>query len=233
MGRTLFGIDLDESPLGGVVERLLDEEDLRKLDAVPDGGTSADGGSSATDDAASGEFEETPSPGVDDDSRERLLEEYADDAGEDEDEDDDGGRLAGVRSRLRPVALALAGLAVVALVAAVILWRYGDRIAGAVPGPLGSDEVDDRSQTDEFDSATGFGPDAADDTASDEPADSDGADTEREPDAEPAVDASADSEGELGALVGLAFLAVVAVAVRKLTEEREHDPLVDGDDGDG
>jgi hypothetical protein len=46
MGRIVFGIDIDEHPMGGLIERLLTEEDIEKLResprTAPDGGTSSD-----------------------------------------------------------------------------------------------------------------------------------------------------------------------------------------------
>jgi hypothetical protein len=57
MGKTLWGIDLDESPAGGLIERLLSEEEL---EALTDGGRAADDESEDPDD---GDDDEDPDDG--------------------------------------------------------------------------------------------------------------------------------------------------------------------------
>ena len=62
MGTTLLGIDLDESPVGGLIETLLSEEDLEKL---TDGGRKSDEHADASD----GDSDEPSADDTDDGSR--------------------------------------------------------------------------------------------------------------------------------------------------------------------
>ncbi|MFB6151751.1 MAG: hypothetical protein ABEJ40_08100 [Haloarculaceae archaeon] len=228
MGRTLLGIDLDESPVGSLVERLLAEEDLEKL---ADGGRpSEDSADRAPDDDADGEGSSIDGRG--DDTADGTV---------GEDDDGDGGRLAGLRPLLLKAAIALAVLAVLAVVA----YRYMGRVKETVPDSVGmpSPLSDDGGETHEPESdgvggagvsparrrakgrdgtdAVGRGAVGSDDSSGDSPDDGEGA---------PRADPSLAEDVDLGALVGLAALALVAAAVRKFGEDRPRDPLVDGPD---
>lgn len=236
MSRTLLGIDLDESPVGGLIEGLLEAEDLEKL---ADGGTEddrdAEDGPGATErpDSAHAESDssaadsETPSPGA-----EPIGLTGGPDADRD-DENGDEGRLSRFRSVLVKLVAVVAVLGIVALVA----WRYGGRIKAAVASRL------DRGEDDEG-SGTGLEPSGGDDDRDDDDRDDDAASParyrakatepadEREgespaerPESRPAPEAS---NTDLGALVGLAALALIAAIVRKFGEGRPYDPLVDG-----
>lgn len=159
--------------------------------------------------------------------------------------EDDGGGVGGFLSThkwlLLKVAVAFAALAAVL----VVVWRYKDKLAGVVPGRGGGeDEFDADSDagadrdasparrrakvdededgagaTDEFDEeeSVGGGDDSRQGPAARRPDESEGVTT-------PGQDV------DLGALLGLGFLAFVAALVRKFDEERNrpHDPLVDG-----
>jgi hypothetical protein len=238
MGRTLFGIDLDESPAGGLVERLLDEEDLEKLDARPDGGTDAADGADAadgTDADDSGDPTETGDGTPTDQSPAWLNDAVSpgdDRSGDDASGDgsrvpglgpgdggDDGdgwrGRLAALRSRLRPLLLGAIGLAVLAAVLALLARRYGDRVVATLPGRIRPGEGGEASRPDDDD-----GPRSSEDgaRAPDSP------ESETESDDDSGVAVAPDGDG--GALVALAFLALVAALVRRATEDRP-DPLAD------
>lgn len=270
MGRMLLGVDLDESPVGGLVERLLSEEELEKL---ADGGQPAgtddpsdeagdDGSNAPADDseAAPGESAEDPladlldesgSPeddvggrdtgghGADGATDSRGIRERVAAAGP----GGEGGRLAGYRPLLLKAAVVLALLAVLA----VLAWRYAGRVTGVVP-----DRVTDRvGSSGEESAADDVSParrraKVSGDEASERPGRSD-EDTEwttKAPswrrsrddadEADESDDAGTDgvrSVGaglDLGALVGLATLALIAALVRKFGEDRPRDPLVDG-----
>ncbi|QLH81806.1 hypothetical protein [Halosimplex pelagicum] len=313
MGRTLLGIDLDESPVGGLVEGLLSDEDLEKL---TDGGRDVDDDrtADANDEAAVGGDAETD-VGTDlvDDAVESGD---ADDAGSSdaesipvgtggdsgsapwdspspegpdpvpspgaEDVDDEDG---GWKAKLRPVLLKAAAALVVLAVVAFVAYRYLGKAKSVASDKLGSDdEVDsppttgaadadvpaarrrakapERDDREEFAdrpvdetvahaerAETAGESGAADDEGADREADDEGADREaddEEPDREAdgeEPDREADGEepdtvgrptadSDVGALVGLAALALVAAVVRKFGEDREYDPLVDGPAGD-
>jgi len=206
MGRTLFGIDLDESPAGGLVERLLDEEDLEKLDARPDGGTDADD---------SGDPTETGDGTPTDQSPAWLDDAEADTVSPGDDGDGWWGRLAALRSRLRPLLLGAIGLAVLAAVLALLARRYGDRVVATLPGRIRPGEGGEASRPDDDD-----GPRSSEDGARTP----DSPESETESDDDSGVAVAPDGDG--GALVALAFLALVAALVRKATEDRP-DPLAD------
>jgi hypothetical protein len=273
MGKTLLGIDLEESPAGGLVERLLSDEELEALadggrepdeddgsgadapdasdedesaddaytgsttdttfvegsDAGESDGTVASGDDDSTggDSTGGDEETETPSPGG---FRDRVPSVRGD--GEDEDEEGGGGIGARVKSVLPKLLVALVVLAVLAFV----LKKYGGKLAGVVSDKLGrggdseepeagDEDVPEARQRAKADSdaerefTVGLGSD--EDAAEDE----DAADADEEPAA-----GSRGGNTDTAALVGLAFLALVAALVRKFTEEREYDPLVDGPD---
>jgi|GEM_PF-1350244 len=172
-----------------------------------------------------------------------------DDDYEDEEASGVGGFLAAHKWLLLKVAVGLAALAAVA----VVVWRYKDKLAGAVPG-RGGEDADE-----EFDVEAGDGPASDDvsparrrakgddagetpppdgrdgaDTGGDERA-APGAETGAGPGTRPPRDRTEDAgslgeDVDMGALVGLGTLAVIAALVRKFDEERNrpHDPLVDG-----
>jgi hypothetical protein len=171
--------------------------------------------------------------------------EFGDAGFDDTGAEDDGGGVGGFLSThkwlLLKVAVAFAALAAVL----VVVWRYKDKLAGVVPGRGGGeDEFDADSDasadrdvsparrrakvdededgagaTDEFDEeeSVGGGDDSRQGPAARRPDESEGVTT-------PGQDV------DLGALLGLGFLAFVAALVRKFDEERNrpHDPLVDG-----
>jgi hypothetical protein len=151
--------------------------------------------------------------------------------------DEDAGFLSKHKWLLLKVAVVLAALAAVG----VVVWRYKDRLAGLVPGRGGdgADEFD----VDEPSAGTGDEDDVsparrrakAGEAAPDSDAD-DGGDERREaPPRQRSRRDEADVETpgrdlDLGALVGLGVLTLIAALVRKYDEERNrpHDPLVDG-----
>ena len=245
MGRTVYGVDLEESPFGGLIEKLLTEEELEKLadggaaagrpgdrDTAPDGGGDAaddwnvsdetygspdDGSDPVESDAPS-----SPPPSTDDDGPDSTGYRGFGDAGfDDAGAEDDGGGVGGFLSThkwlLLKVAVAFAALAAVL----VVVWRYKDKLAGVVPGRGGGE--------DEFDADSDASADRDVSPARrwakvDEDEDGAGATDESEGVTTPGQDV------DLGALLGLGFLAFVAALVRKFDEERNrpHDPLVDG-----
>jgi hypothetical protein len=153
---------------------------------------------------------------------------------------DDEGFLSKHKWLLLKVVVALAALAAVG----AVVYRYKDRLAGLVPA-RGGDESDDG-----FDLGGSDGAGTDDDAdvsparrrakagadAPGEDADSEEADGDRE--AAPRRSRRDRDEGvetpgqdlDLGALVGLGVLTLIAALVRKYDEERNrpHDPLVDG-----
>jgi hypothetical protein len=276
MGRTVYGVDLEESPFGGLIEKLLTEEELEKL---ADGGavagrpgdrdTAPDGGGDAADDwnvsdetygspddrsdpvesdapssppsTAPDETDSTDDDGPDSTGYGGFGDAGFDDAGAEDDGGGVGGFLSTHKWLLLKVAVAFAALAAVL----VVVWRYKDKLAGVVPGRGGGeDEFDADSDasadrdvsparrrakvdededgagaTDEFDEeeSVGGGDDSRQGPAARRPDESEGVTT-------PGQDV------DLGALLGLGFLAFLAALVRKFDEERNrpHDPLVDG-----
>jgi len=313
MGRTVYGVDLEESPFGGLIRKLLTEEEL---DMIADGGTAAghgpapDGGSddedgeNDTDDdwsvsdetyGSSGEGDEgddtdgddagdtdedtsptgaelsdslgsgsSPPPSTAPDDRAggygaagssgyggssdfggSGFGEFDDDY-EDEDEAGGvGGFLSAHKWLLLKIAVGLAALAAVA----VVVWRFKDRFAGAVPGRGGEDDeefdVDDGGESAGRDVSPARNRAKADEDAGETPPpdgrdDADAGEDERttpgpRPDSRPPRDHAEDAgtlgeDVDMGALVGLGTLAVIAALVRKFDEERNrpHDPLVDG-----
>lgn len=263
MGRTLFGIDLDDSRTGRFVRGLLDEEELEMLadggrapddggsdaadsgsgsdaDAAPDGGdadasSEADGGTaSVTDGSEDGsDHEAAPNGGVGgsagvsvegpDSSADDEESESLDEAFEEQDES--------LLARLKPLLLKGAAVAAVLAVVGFVLYRYGDKIVGAVRSRFGGDGDEEDSE----------GPGYVGETPREEapprstvapatervetPSD------ERPSDAERADRAAAQAGdgSDAGALVGLAALAVIAALARKFGERPESDPLVEGD----
>jgi hypothetical protein len=269
MGRTLWGVDLDESPAGGLIERLLTDEELAML---------ADGGQPPGDEDDENDDRESEAENDESDDVDPDLDDIAGDAdaGADEfawegesastfgadgppDSDESGGlreKITGTRMLLLKAAVALAVLAVVA----VLVWKYlgrfveaapvPDRLRGSsdgstsvgddgpdvdedapsarrrakTPGVAGDeDESDEREEdlTETFEDLAEHA--SVDDEDEDDVDDSEDTDTE---DAGRAVDDDVD----VGALVGLAALALIAAVVRKFGERPERDPLVDGAD---
>lgn len=292
MGKRLLGIDLDESRAGGLVKRLLSEEELETLtdggressdeedDPAEDAGgfefgddreaaaddttaSDADTGDGDTDredarDDAGVEVDvETSDDGVEidveygdaDDEPASLAERFPSVAGaddEDEGDDDSDGIVARVRPHLPKIAGGLAALAVLAALGFVAV-RYKDTIVGFVRGKLGrGDDEDVEVDVDVDDGDVDVEVEVDDGVDVDEDAppsrrraktpgvsgatssvmgeDDDGVDDED--DEEVTVGTTGDSD--VGALVGLGALALLAAVVRKVTEEREYDPLVDG-----
>ncbi|MEF8852167.1 MAG: hypothetical protein V5A28_07090 [Haloarculaceae archaeon] len=163
------------------------------------------------------------------------------------DEGDGGGFLSKHKWLLLKVAVGLAALATVGLV----VWRYKDRLAGLVPGRGGdgADEFDSdgpgaatgEDENEDEDEDEGVPParrrakvdESAPETDADEGGTDEGHDARpRRPlRREPAGGVETPGQDlDLGALVGLGVLALVAALVRKYDEERTrpHDPLVDG-----
>jgi len=239
MGRTLLGVDLDESRAGWLVERLLSDEDLEKLadggqpddrDDDPRSEAEDDGDGAATRGRYDAGFSAADRPDGAFESRS---------AADAEGESDDGarGRLAGLRPLLLRAAVALAVLAVLA----ALVWRYLGRVTESlpvsVPGRSG-DESDGRADgTEEGPPArrrakrAGLRERTQDDEA-DRPGAADGRDgADRPADRETASGRTVAEDVDLGALVALATLALTAALVRKFGERDESDPLVDGPDG--
>lgn len=223
MGRTLLGIDLDESQVGGLIEGLLAEDDLEKL---ADGGTEDDRESDGDERAASpagradtgptGFESETPSPGA---------EPVEPAGGGGSDEDDGGGILARLRPHLKKIGIAVAVLGVLAVVA----WKFGGRIAGAVKSRLGRGDDGNGSDGDAPGVAVGPPTGEREDVPSARQRAKATEDPEEPEDREPdEVRRPTEPDADLGALVGLAALALIAAVVRKFGEGRPYDPLVDG-----
>ena len=262
MGTTLLGVDLDESPVGGLIERLLSEEELEML---ADGGREADEetgggddnsetdetemGTDLVDDAVTSDDAtsvavgtggdessgvDTPSPGTEPDRLAGRVPSLGDDS-----EGGDGGW----KERLRPIVLkgtvVLAVLAVVGFVA----YRYLGTAKEKVSDKIGSDDEDAESEPRPSD-VTGDVPEArrrakapSREEFSERPVDetvhrAEGAEDDADADEQDDVGRPR-ADSDAGALVGLAALAIVAAAVRKFGEDRPRDPLVDGPaDGD-
>ncbi|MFC7139475.1 hypothetical protein ACFQMA_06430 [Halosimplex aquaticum] len=269
MGKTLLGIDLDESPVGGFVERLLSEEELEKL---TDGGrgprdeTGASGrrdtdeptddldGTDLVDDAVdaddgpggripvgtsagSSAGADTPSPGDERPVGGRVPSPGA------EDTDEEGGWKEKLKPILLKGSIALAVLAVVGFLA----YRYLGKAKKVASDKLGSD--DEQSGSPSPENVTGDVPEArrrakapsrdreeyadrpVDETVrhAQEASDS-GSDRDHEDEgpSAPRTAPQTRNDSDVGALVGLAALAVVAAAVRKFGEDPPRDPLVDG-----
>ncbi|WP_436928099.1 hypothetical protein [Halosimplex amylolyticum] len=281
MGKTLLGIDLDESPVGGLVERLLSEEELEKLtdggrdprdesgasgrrdadesiddfDATEDLDATDDAGTDLVDDAVESDDgsdaripvgtttsadagPDTPSPGDEPTGLTGRVPSPGD-----EETDDEGGWKEKLKPILLKGSVALAVLAVVGFLA----YRYLGSAKDAVSDKFGSDDEESTSPAPE--DVSGDVPEArrrakAPSRDREEYADRPLDETVRH--AEDATGAEADEEGEgedrdepetvgrprddsdVGALVGLAALAIVAAAVRKFGEDPPRDPLVDG-----
>lgn len=162
MGRTVYGVDLEESPFGGLIETLLTEEELEKLTdggtparpgdhpAAPDGGDAeddgfgdadtetGDAGSDGTGDGSGSDADSwspsspPPSTGPDDGR------DFGSGAGLGGSGGDDASFLSKHKWLLLKVAVALAALTAVG----VVVWRYRDRLAGLVPG-RGGDDADE------------------------------------------------------------------------------------------
>lgn len=178
MGRTLLGVDLDESAVGGLVERLLTDEELEKLadggrpagsdDANTEGGT-APGEREGDDDASETVSGSDVAFADEDETTERLSGSdvtFRDDSGsesagrasatgptggrnaipsispgDDEESDESGGFVSQHRSLLIKGGAAVLLLGVVG----VVIWRYGGKIKGLVPGLGGGSDEDETS----------------------------------------------------------------------------------------
>jgi len=283
MGRTVYGVDLEESPFGGLIEKLLTEEELEKLadggapgaHTAPDGGrddgdadaedgdreddwrvsddTYESSGDDESDADSSGTSSWSPSPASPPPSTDRDESGYGSESGYGESTgfgsgaglgtggyEDDGEGDASFLSKhkwlLLKVAVALAALAAVG----VVVYRYKDRLAGVVPGrgdedadefdidspSPGTGDEDDVSPARKRAKATGDAPESdadAEDGARETP-------PRRRPDRDEEGVETPGQDFDLGALVGLGVLTLVAALVRKYDEERTrpHDPLVDG-----
>jgi hypothetical protein len=297
MGRTLLGIDLDESPVGGLIEGLLSDEDLEKL---TDGGR--DVGEDDAEESGDGTAADTGATADgDDDAETEVGTDLVDDAVDHEGDDGDGGTRSesgsipvgtsgdseawdspspdepdpvpspgaeevddgdgGWKSKLRPLLLKGAAALAILAVVAFLAYRYFGKAKSVASDKLGSDDeadsppttsaaaddapearrrakAPDRDDREEFadrpvDETVGRAESAA---SADEPDAAEDEETEREADddEEPATVGRPTADSDVGALVGLAALALVAAVVRKFGEDREYDPLVDGraDDGD-
>jgi hypothetical protein len=92
----LMGVDLDESPVGGLIERLLSEEELEKLaDGGQPAGDDTDASEDGADDIGDDEFDWVTD---DVDDTEEWVADPMDDPRDPEFDpgaDDDGGRLGG------------------------------------------------------------------------------------------------------------------------------------------
>ncbi|QLH77871.1 hypothetical protein HZS55_11425 [Halosimplex rubrum] len=309
MGRTLLGIDLDESPVGGLIEGLLSDEDLEKL---------TDGGRDVDDERAADGGDEPPREADDDDPAGDATDDatavgtdLVDDAvgAEDTDESDAGESAAssdaesipvgtsatgesdgwdtpnpdgpapvpspgeenvddedgGWKAKLRPILLKATAALLVLAVVGFLAYRYLGKATSVASDTLGSDE-DEPDSPPTTDAADGDAPEARrrakaperDDREefADRPVDetvghaeraeaagesgaadddgTDGTDGEADDgDAAPETVGRPTADSDVGALVGLAALALVAAVVRKFGEDREYDPLVDGPTGDG
>lgn len=304
MGKTLLGIDLDESPVGGLIENLLSEEDLEKL---TDGGRNPDEHA----DAADGDSDETSVENTDEDSGVTDVDagddsatdtegtdsgtDIVDDAVESDNDGDSttvpvgtsdeaadtpwdtGGPSAAATglnettpapeataadesesesesesnderdwtTKLRPLLLKATLALVVLAVITLVLYRYMGTIKDVASDKLptdrfGGDEDDDAdavSPSAEEDisparrRAKGVGrEDTQESTESDRGAERDRASDYSTRPVDKAVHSAEDTsdDSDVGALVGLAALALVAAVVRKFGEDRPRDPLVDG-----
>ena len=263
MGRTLLGVDLDESHVGDLVKRLLTDEELEKL---------ADGGRPAGDDTepdADADGDDSDADGDDSDADGDDSDAGGDDSDDtDEEEGDDVGSATGTGSvgghdwtetddadwlddgddgtearfgGYGPLAVKGAAVVLVLVVVALVVWRYGGRVKGALPFVGGSETSDD-----------GDGGDDEPPAGTDEPVsparrrakvgarddagrgtDSGGARVDAAGGDRGRAAAGAEAAGrdvDLGALVGLGTLALIAALVRKFDEQRPRDPLVDGPD---
>ncbi|WP_415380906.1 hypothetical protein [Halosimplex sp. TS25] len=274
MGKTLLGIDLDESPVGGFVERLLSEEELEKLtdggrdprdesgasgrrdtdgptddlDATDDADIGNDLVDDAVDDDSGGRIPvgtsagpntgaDTPSPG---DEPSRFADPVPSPGDEDTDDED------GWKEKLKPVLLKGSVVLVVLAVVGFLAYRYLGKAKDAAGDTIGSD---DESAFPSPENVSGDVPEARRraktptrdrEEYADRPLDEtvhhaedvsgareDDADEAGERDGPETVGRPRD-DSDVGALVGLAALAVVAAAVRKFGEDPPRDPLVDG-----
>lgn len=243
MGRTLYGVDLDRSPLGGLIKRLLTDEELEMLADGGFPGEPADRDESedaAAEDELSGDVASV-GVGHGGDYRPSSVERG-------ESDDEDTGRIRGFVSSHR--GLLLKGGAALALLAVlgVLVWRYQGEIKSKLPERLGGESEPDDSTGDDGYAGTDVSParrrakaDARAEAASqestaadatspeDERATQRGRRTRRSDQDSSRAEAAASAEDvDLGALVGLGTLALIATLVRRFGEDRPHDPLVDG-----
>ncbi|MDG5777990.1 hypothetical protein VB773_17815 [Haloarculaceae archaeon H-GB2-1] len=208
MTRTLLGIDLDESPVGGLIERLLDDEDLRKL---TDGGVDPDTGDDGVTERSpddptsprSAPASESPTTGLDDDeadstgristalggARKRLPGGGPSDTSPtgpeaEPEEVDEKPLVTRIRRGLLFVSVGAVGLAVLAALLRRVLGRFEPEAEGEEPAD------DERS-----------------------------VDAEERPDAIDELADDAEDESTLGPVLGLAFLTLVAALVRKFAAE--------------
>jgi hypothetical protein len=210
MGRTVYGVDLEESPFGGLIEKLLTEEELEKFadGGVATGRDTAPDGGSDDEDADDWSVSDSTGYGRPDSTGDSEF----GDAGFDDADAKDGGGIGSVLSTHKWLLLKVAVASAVLATVLVVVWRYRGKLAGVVPGRGDADGDRDvsparrRAKVDDEDEDAGVPTD-----------ESEGVTT-------PGQDV------DLGALLGLGFLAFVAALVRKFDEERTrpHDPLVDG-----
>jgi len=169
MGTTLLGVDLDDSRLEGLVERLLTDEEL---EALTDGGRDRDESDDPSDDADSTDSADGPDDDGDSDLGSMADESSVDGStpggspvdtgGRDaslvqetpnpngipgvsdegsEDEDESGGIGATLRAHWKKIVAAVVAVAVLGVVA----WKYGGTVAGAVKSKLGRGDSEDET----------------------------------------------------------------------------------------
>lgn len=146
---------------------------------------------------------------------------------------DEDGESTGRFGKYKPLVLKGGAVVLVLVVVGLLVWRYGGKVKAALPFVGGSgDEADGGTDT--------GGPDASERDAGVSPArrrakvgvrDPTDADADRDAGrADEREEADVRAVGEdvdLGALVGLGALALIAALVRKFGEHPPHDPLVD------
>jgi len=235
MGRIVFGIDIDEHPVGGLIEALLADEDIEKLResprAAPDGGSSGeesgddesgdDGDSADNSDAADRSVSDAAGPSGDDDGRGRSTanttartvsgtNEWRARAldGETDDADEEQPPLiTRVRKGLLFASVGAVGFGIVAALVRRFLGRFE---------PAEEPEPDDRECSGSTEKPHTSSETAAEPTTA----------------ADEGV-AGLDSEEEgspLGALLGLGLLAVAAALVRTFEEQEDAEiPVTDGE----
>lgn len=271
MGRTLLGVDLDESRVGDLVKRLLTDEELEKLadggrpadderDAEPTdhGGEGPDQSDQASDDTGSDSDGSDGGEGVPSDEEAVEAGDTGAETGyagtgyatgsvgdrdwratETDDEswqpDEDDGLLARF-GEYQPLVLKGGAVVLLLVVIGLLVWRYGGRVKGALPVGAdgdGSGERDAAAVEPGGAEADGSparrlakvgGRDEAEDLSSEDERTDSGAEGTHAGTGPPPVGEDVD----LGALLGLGTLALIAALVRKFGEQRSRDPLVDG-----
>jgi len=248
--------DLDESPEDSAEDAGDEDDDWSVADETYESSGEVDDDASPTgaelSDSLGGSPSSSPPPSTEPDDRSNDYgsagsggyggsSEFGGEFDDDEESGGIGGFLSAHKWLLLKVAVGLAALAAVG----VVVWRYKDKLSGVVPG-RGGEDADEG-----FDSDLGSDVSPArrrakaDEDAGETPPpdgrdEADLGDDERPAPGEragarPARDhvedvGSLGEDVDMGALVGLGTLAVIAALVRKFDEERNrpHDPLVDG-----